>query len=265
MWTIILAICIALIYKISVEISVEFIRYIRTDKPVLSEATQTLLANVQERSSLWYPKRALEVDIKELPELTDGIDPNAIPPFSIATRNGAVYHFSRPLTDSERNRYFALKQDPRYQHLCPATLKYMSICIERREKLDELDTVYEDVTAGSLSPAAAGNLIDGFFEMTWTQPKNFKTDIFGDAFQAATMKASEAERVQLYRQEIAKDPDYTEETQFYKEYPNFKYNTATPTQKARRMAAFEITLNRRYYKSAYLSIQSAASKAYFNK
>ena len=74
-------------------------------------------------------------DLSKLPQVPDDIDPDNIPPFSVSSGDGTTYHYDRPLTPEERNRYDFLKSLPDYKGVSPAKLKIEAIAYVRHEQI----------------------------------------------------------------------------------------------------------------------------------
>ena len=115
-------------------------------------------------------------DISGLPETSDDIDPDDIPPFSVPYSDGMTYHYDRPLTPEERARYSFLKALPDYEGVSPAKLKMEAIAYVRHEQIRE--GVFEQISLDLTKELVSGRIteeefrkrkaefVDDFFERT---------------------------------------------------------------------------------------------------
>ncbi len=115
-------------------------------------------------------------DISGLPETSDDIDPDDIPPFSVPYSDGMTYHYDRPLTPEERTRYSFLKALPDYEGVSPAKLKMEAIAYVRHEQIRE--GAFEQISLDLTKELVSGRIteeefrkrkaefVDDFFERT---------------------------------------------------------------------------------------------------
>lgn len=128
-------------------------------------------ADVNETATPVYQRPVVSgtVDISELPKLPDDIDPDDIPPFSMASHSGdGTSYYDRPLTPDEREMYYRLKADPAYKTSTPAGIKMSAVILVRQEKVEAgaLQPIYDAVAGGSMTAAEAKQEIAKFYEMT---------------------------------------------------------------------------------------------------
>ena len=100
-------------------------------------------------------------DISGLPETSDDIDPDDIPPFSVPYSDGMTYHYDRPLTPEERARYSFLKALPDYEGVSPAKLKMEAIAYVRHEQIRE--GVFEQISLDLTKELVSGRITEEEF------------------------------------------------------------------------------------------------------
>ena len=113
-------------------------------------------------------------DITSLEKLSDDIDPDDIPPFTVTPSDGYVYNYNRPLTPEEREMYYTVKA--KYNDDTPSTLKSLAINLVREQKIKDgaFHPFLEDWGKGILTDEELNQRLDEFFERTRSEGEGVK-------------------------------------------------------------------------------------------